>query len=44
VGMRTRITLLEKAAGVGQPPCLEDYLAALNALKDGATQVRGGPR
>jgi hypothetical protein len=42
VGLRTRILRPEKAAGVRQPPCLEDYLAALNALRDGAAQVRVG--
>jgi hypothetical protein len=42
VRLRTRITRLEKAAGVGQPPCLEDYVAALKALKAGAAEVRVG--
>jgi hypothetical protein len=42
VHLRTRITRLEKAAGVGQPPSLEDYFAALKALKAGATEVRVG--
>jgi hypothetical protein len=27
---------------VEQPPCLEDYLAALNALRDGAAEVQVG--
>jgi hypothetical protein len=42
VRLRTRITRLEKAAGVGQPLCLEDYFAALKALKAGAAEVRVG--
>jgi hypothetical protein len=43
VNLRTRITRLEKAAGVGQPPSLEDYFAVLRALKAGAAEVRVGP-
>jgi hypothetical protein len=42
VKLRTRITRLEKAAGVGQLPCLEDYLKALDALKAGAPEARVG--
>ncbi len=40
--LRTRITKLEKVAGVGQPLHLEDYLAALDALEAGAAEVRLG--